>query len=250
MQILPTIIKNGILGDGAVSAPKDSVGLTFISSDTQSLRLKERMVRELVGEDIKITYRDVKSGYGGRKKVKSMYVQKFPITGYEILREEDLLDRTLRDITELDIFLWYLDDGSWHKVRNTMHLYSNMLTEEQSHILIDRIEELYGIPPSLRIDRKKDGREFYYLYFPRKLVNILHPIFKSYITALGLSDSYYKVGGLKYVDKPHRKVIAITNEIVEEVLESDESSRELAKSVGCAYTTIQRIRRFPEKYIS
>lgn len=247
---LPTIVKNAILGDGHIDVNHLSVGMTFISSDEQSLSLKERMVKETYGEELRTTYREVVSGFGGRKLVKSMYVQRIPLKDFKTNVSNVNIDEAIEQLTEFDLFLWYLDDGSWHIRRNTMHLYSNMLDEKQSNRLIEKVFEIYGVRPTLRVDRKKDGRSFYYLYFPRKLVNILQPIYKSYITALSLSNSYYKVGGEDYIDLPANESRRITKEEAKRILESTESSRKAAKTLGISRKTIMRIRSNPSKYVS
>jgi hypothetical protein len=91
-----------------------------------------------------------------------------------------------------------MDDGSWHKTRNTMHLYSNMLNDAETDELITHIGDIYGIAPRARKDRKKDGRSFNYLYFPRDLVKRFRPEFKDYVMNYGLESMYYKFGGIDY----------------------------------------------------
>lgn len=196
----PTIVVNGFLGDCSFQIKKTVTTMVFMSTDKQSLDLKKSMFEKTYGHSDKIYWSNGVSGYGGKKKIYRLHLPSIPNNELPEISSKDTKERILKSITEMDLFLWYLDDGSWHKTKNTMHLYSNMLDERESRMLIGRIEDMYGIAPRLRVDRKKDGRSFYYLYFPRKLVNILHPIFKSYITSFNLTDSYYKVGGRDYED--------------------------------------------------
>lgn len=97
-------------------------------------------------------------------------------------------------LTKKDLILWYLDDGSYHINRKTMHLYSNMFNKEESLKLIDKITDLFNIDPRLRIDRKKDGREFYYLYFRRRMVKVFRPMVEDFLRENSINDLLYKAG--------------------------------------------------------
>src|SRR5690606_28745787 len=150
------------------------------------------------------------------------------------VRDVDIED-IIPTLDKEDIFLWYMDDGSWHINRNTMHLYSNMLDGVQSQLLIDRINELYGIKPRLRIDRKQDGRQFYYLYFPRELVKLFRPEFKSYVMQYGLKSMYYKFGGLEYEDAPSIELDVETIRKVRQLRSEGLSITEIAKQCEVKY---------------
>ena len=187
------IAKNAKLGDGCVVKSHKNAHLKFVSTDSNLLQLKMRMC-----DKEGITYGKLgtqKSGYGGKK-----IIYKFDTHVHESITE--VADANISDlITSLDkedLFLWYMDDGSWHKSRNTMHLYSNMLNDEETDQLIDKIGSIYGIAPRPRKDKKKDGRSFNYLYFSRELVKVFRPEFKDYVMFHKLSDMYYKFGGLEY----------------------------------------------------
>lgn len=193
------IAKNAILGDGMLRLNKYTAAITFISTDLKLLEYKEKLLAE---EGLEVTVKKTqKSGYGG-KKVIHVYSSS---SNEKVKEASDVgVEALIQDLTKEDLYLWFLDDGSWHKTRNTMHLYSNMFNLEQSNMLIDRIAELYGIKPRLRIDRKKDGREFFYLYFPRELVKLFRPELKEYVMDAGITTMYYKFGGLDYEEKPSR----------------------------------------------
>ena len=190
------IAKNARLGDGTIVKQCKNASLQFISTNLPLLYVKKYLC---ILEGIKPgRTKTQKSGYGGTKTI-----YRFNSMVHEKITEvyEASMYDILRSLDKEDLFLWYLDDGSWHKNNHTMHLYSNMLNDEETDILIGRIEELYGIAPRKRKDRKKDGREFNYLYFPRDLVRKFRPEFKEYVTSLQLESMYYKFGGLDYEDK-------------------------------------------------
>lgn len=197
------ITKNARLGDGMVQLSKTGANLCFMSTDKLLLEHKERLVLSEI--ETPIRWGTQTSGYGGTKTIYNFHTHSF-----DQWREtaDAHIEELILDLDKEDLFLWYMDDGSWHKNRNTMHLYSNGLDKGQSELLMDHIEGMYGIRPSLRIDRKQDGRWFYYLYFPRDLVRLFRPEFKEYVMAVGIDTMYYKFGGLGYVEKDSRKVLS------------------------------------------
>lgn len=187
------IAKNGKLGDGCITKPAKNASMGFTSTDINIINLKRQMCKNegyIIGET-----GTQKSGYGGTKTI-----YKFNTRVDE--RITQVADASLSDLIQTidkeDLFLWYIDDGSWHKNRNTMHLYSNMLDDSETDELITRIGDIYGILPRPRKDRKRDGRSFNYLYFPRELVKRFRPEFKDYVMEYRIETMYYKFGGIDY----------------------------------------------------
>jgi hypothetical protein len=185
--------KNARLGDGTIVKQVNNASVTFMSTDLEVLKVKQMMC--FMEGMTHSEFGTQKSGYGGTKTI-----HKFSTRVHERLTEVSnvSIEEIINDLDRFDLFLWYMDDGSWHINRNTMHLYSNMLNESQTELLIAKIKELYGIAPRKRIDRKKDGRQFYYLYFPRDLVKLFRPEFKSTVIDLEVPTMFYKFGGLEY----------------------------------------------------
>jgi hypothetical protein len=192
------IAKNARLGDGCVSMQSSSINanLSFISTDLEVLKIKRKIC-----EDEGFVCRDFgtqSSGYGGTKTIYNFYTRvNEKITEVYNADLEDLI----ASIDKEDLFMWLIDDGSWHKNQNLFHLYCNMLDDTQSNLLIEQISELYGVKPRLRKDRKRDGREFNYLYFPRQLTLLMRLEFKDYLKGLNLTSMMYKVGGEDYSDQ-------------------------------------------------
>lgn len=210
MEHFSKVVKNARIGDGMVTNYKTVASVTYISTDLSLLRYKEKLLME---EGVGITVKKTQaSGYGGKKTIYVYTSESSP--AFKETAEASLED-ILKDLTKEDLYIWYLDDGSWHIHRRTMHLYSNVLNKEQTNLLIERIGSLYGIKPRIRIDRKQDGRQFYYLYFPRKLVRLFRPEVESFIERHNLETMYYKVGGKDYkeIDKPD----ILTTEEVREI---------------------------------
>lgn len=100
----------------------------------------------------------------------------------------------LSNLRKLDLIMWYIDDGSWHKRAKTMHLYCNALTEYEVKVLQERIYKLYHAEARLKWDKKKDGRRYPYLYFTRPLTNKFWKDVRRFIRLCNLDTLTYKVG--------------------------------------------------------
>lgn len=195
MSKFSRIAKNAALGDGCVRITHQNAHMSFMSTDLNILKFKKSMCdREGISS---AEFGTQKSGYGGTKTIHNFRTRVNPlITDVAQATTTELI----KSIDKEDLFLWYLDDGSWHKNQRLMHLYCNMLDDDELEVLIERIYQMYGIAPSPRKDRKKDGRSFNYLYFPRKLTVLVRPELKEWIQHNNLDSFLYKVGGEDYED--------------------------------------------------
>lgn len=234
--MLSRIATNARLGDGRLGDNSRNANVSFYSTDKLLLEHKERMLLEEGYEGIK--WGTQESGYGGTKTI---YKLTTTVSEKATVVRELPIEDILRSIDERDLILWYLDDGSWHIKRHTMHLYSNMLNAEQTQILIERIEQLYGIAPRIRTDRKQDGRSFYYLYFPRELVVKFRPIVRQYLIDNALTSLYYKVGGLNYVDKESLVVPDETVRNIRDMYSKGISIKEIMAHTSYKYDRVKRI---------
>jgi len=131
------------------------------------------------------------SGYTGRKDIYYFSTKVSPIIT-EVYNAS--LDSILEGLTKEDLIMWYLDDGSYHIRHHTMHLYCNALTDAQTDLLIKRVTDIYGIAPRKCTDRKKDGRCFPYLYFPRSLVEVFRLDVERFLTRYKIKSLFYKIG--------------------------------------------------------
>lgn len=79
-----------------------------------------------------------------------------------ILKEMDISE-VVNHLDELGIALWFYDDGSLHRVKGFYNLNTHKFPKEiQEEVFIPFFHK-FGIYPTLRTERKKDGRLFYYL---------------------------------------------------------------------------------------
>lgn len=80
----------------------------------------------------------------------------------EAIKKMDLKD-VINKLDDLGIALWFYDDGSLHKNKLFYNLNTHTFSKEvQEEIFIPSFNKL-GIFPKITIERKKDGRIFYYL---------------------------------------------------------------------------------------
>lgn len=79
------------------------------------------------------------------------------------------IQEKLNKLTPLGIALWFYDDGSLHKNNHFYNLNTHAFTEEEhKKYLLPFFENLgWNLKPRIAYDRKKDGRVFCYLYFPK-----------------------------------------------------------------------------------
>lgn len=69
----------------------------------------------------------------------------------------------LDEIDELGVALWFYDDGSLHKTKHFYNLNTQKFPKEIQETILIPFFERFGIYPVLTIERKKDGRTFWYL---------------------------------------------------------------------------------------
>lgn len=188
---MDTLCKNAKLGDGNMSIPPNCVNARIIMNgkNVQWLEFKHRLAKKL-GYDVS----DLLSAYSG-------YTDKWSLVQFRTKTDERITSvvnmsrrRVIESLTKFDLILWYLDDGSWHKSKKTMHLYCNALSDSDTYALVDQIERLYWFRPSIRYDRKKDGRCYPYLYFPRSLVIKFKRDVERFLRTLKIDSMLYKVG--------------------------------------------------------
>ena len=73
------------------------------------------------------------------------------------------IETVVNNLDKLGIALWFYDDGSLHKRKLFYNLNTHKFSKEINEEIFIPFFHKYGIYPKLRIERKKDGREFYYL---------------------------------------------------------------------------------------
>lgn len=182
---------NAKLGDGhlSVSSETSNARAIFNGKNVQWVSFKRDLA---VFQGFEVS--NLKPKYSG-------YKDSYSLVGFSTKTDERLTyvykasrKEVIESLLPRDLIMWYIDDGSWHKSRKTMHLYCNSLDPEEVQALVLNIESYYGIKPAIRKDRKKDGREYPYLYFPRKLVERFKEDVRTFLVNNELDTLYYKIG--------------------------------------------------------
>lgn len=73
------------------------------------------------------------------------------------------LERVCNEIDEFGLALFLYDDCSLHKKKLFYNICTHSFSKDEQEQFIIPMFNRFGIYPKLTIDRKKDGREFYYL---------------------------------------------------------------------------------------
>lgn len=72
------------------------------------------------------------------------------------------LEDNLKRLTELGIALWIYDDGSFHQKKHFYNINTQAFSEQEHDDLLIPFLHSRDIKATKRIERKKDGRVFYY----------------------------------------------------------------------------------------
>ena len=176
------IIITAKIGDGCIYAPSQR----GTSTASYSSILKDYMLykHDVLSKEFKccdVKIRDNSAGYNKHGMI--YYFQTLvneycaKVYTYDIYKIIDSLDY-------FGYLMYYFDDGSFHKCHNTMQLYCNTFTQEQADALSSKIFDLFGgKSPKVYIDKKKDGRQYPYLYIPlsttKEIINCYEEFVKS-----------------------------------------------------------------------
>lgn len=97
-------------------------------------------------------------------------------------------------ITKLGLCYLFLDDGSLHKHKFFGHIYCNSFNDAEVEKLIEVMYKYYPQKKcSKRIDKKKDGRKYPYIYIPVQVMNVFKEDVKKLIDKYELHSFDYKV---------------------------------------------------------
>ncbi len=77
--------------------------------------------------------------------------------------KEMSLAEILNNLNDLGIALWFYDDGSLHKTKLFYNLNTQKFSKEENEQIAQYFKDKWNIIAIPTIERKKDGREFWYL---------------------------------------------------------------------------------------
>ncbi len=178
------------LGDGSYPCSSEKLGTykLYTSSIKEDYIKYKRSILTKNG----IYTRDVnaKSGYGSDKKIFA-----FSTNIEKCISEVAVMDK-IDVINSLDmngLILYYLDDGSLHKSKRTIHLYCSSFSDEEVECLVNKVHELLKEKiPKRYNDIKRDGRVFPYLYLPVDTAKVLSEYTREFLLNNKIDSLLYK----------------------------------------------------------
>lgn len=147
---------SSILGDGCIHESYISTNCVHLDY----INYKKELIKEY---NPKVSS-NVNMGYKKGSPINNLTIHTNPIVK-EVINWS--LEELLNNINELGLALWFYDDGSRHKKNNFYNLCTHSFTREQEEDLIIPVLNKFNIFPKILIERKKDGREFTYLYISK-----------------------------------------------------------------------------------
>lgn len=152
------VLLTGKFGDGSISTPKTCVDNSSYKTNCIHEEYIDYKIK-LLGDLVSSKYYTTKNGYSS-KPIWSFYTHVHPgITKIKNMSIEDAL--SLMD--DLGLALWFYDDGSLHKTKLFYNLNTQSFSEDINRELFVPFLAKYNIIAKPTIERKTDGREFWYL---------------------------------------------------------------------------------------
>lgn len=113
------------------------------------------------------------------------------ITSVANMKTVDILHK----LDKQGLIYYFLDDGTFHQKKHFGHICCNTFNDEEVETLIKVMYKFY--PQKLctkRIDRKKDGRQYPYIYIPVVVMNEFRKDIYKFLKENHIESLLYKVG--------------------------------------------------------
>jgi hypothetical protein len=178
---------NAVFGDGCVSynraRAKGTVPVRFGSSNKSLIEYKA----SIIGGNVNQGTQDVSSWSPGKSVYSTTKAMENPFPGkskFELISY----------LTYEDLLLWILDDGSYHKRNGFLNLNSHALSRSENIELAFHLWHSLGIESRILVDKKKDGRFFFYQYIPAAQYDSIKPDVLNFLRENNIEGFDYKVG--------------------------------------------------------
>ena len=178
------------IGDGSFGT--QSVRYQRYSLHTSSIKKDYLDYKRSILEKNGIYVRDTKctSGYGSKNTIYGFDTR---VDARISIVAKLSVEEVINNLDLLGLILYYLDDGSYHKGCDTIHLYCNRFSIDECNYLIEKIYELFPIKRcTIMTDRKKDGRKFPYLYMPKTTTNEFRKAVENFLVTNNITSMFYK----------------------------------------------------------
>lgn len=180
------------LGDGGFIRNGVNYSVQFVSKFRDYLEFKRNL---FISYGLPIRDNNITKLYSGYKEGAFSY--QFYTRNSSIITEVALMTKidVINYLNLEGLIMYYLEDGSFHQKKRFSHLYCNTFNPQEVNALIEKIYSIYPVkPPTLRWDRKRDGREFPYLYLPVPTTNELCEDTLNFLESNNIESLKYKVG--------------------------------------------------------
>jgi recombination protein RecA len=175
-----------ILGDGYISKYRPKRANSFLGcrhSKNQTKFIKHKMEKlQSLGFKVSKLY-DTSNNYGQSfsfecrepKLFNQLRLVLYPKNNKTIKR------KWLNYLDAESLAIWFMDDGSYTKRGKSAYisLHTNSFNKKEHDIIIKYFKQVWEISPTLRVVKRKDRRQSYFLTFnveeTKKLVKILEP---------------------------------------------------------------------------
>lgn len=102
----------------------------------------------------------------------------------------------LKSINVEGLVYLFLDDGTFHQKKHFGHIYCNTFSDEEVELLINVMYKFYPQKRCVkRLDKKKDGRQYPYIYIPVVVMNEFRKDIQKFLEENNINSLMYKVGG-------------------------------------------------------
>jgi len=154
------VILTSQLGDGCLFKQKKMTNYYYVtnSKNLEYLKFKKKLLETLSSEEIK------RIECNGYSQTYIYTLRSKSHVDFSIIKNMSL-QSILDNLNNLGIALWIYDDGSLHNSKNYYNLYTNKFSLEEHEEILVPFFKSRGFNPTIRVDKKKDDRIFYYLSF-------------------------------------------------------------------------------------
>lgn len=188
-RIYSPVLISGCIGDGHLIHDSKDFRMSFSSTKLDYINYKRNT---LIQRGYYTSNLWIKHGSGFNQ---SNVTYEFAIGSSRGITE--LARKSKSDIIKMldkeSLILYFLDDGSFRKSKSQVHLYCNSFSVDEVNELIDQIYNLYPIKRcTTRVDRKRDGRSYPYLYMPVATAKVFIQDAENFLRTNKIYDMYYK----------------------------------------------------------
>lgn len=187
------VMLSGLLGDGSLI--KNGGGaMSFSCQHKEYMEFKKELLKDLASEVKEVNNNGYKKG--------TIYTLRCKANDYGKLLFKFSYEDIMREIDDLGIAMWLVDDGSRHKTANFYNINTHAIDRGiEEKVLIPFFNKL-NIYPKILTETKKDGRVFSYLYISKwqgamelsRMIRKLNLSCYNYkIMPLELEESYFKL---------------------------------------------------------